>query len=78
MCSVNEQVRTDRGSLAYSSAYHAEKIAVGIFQDHEVTVGSISPRVARGPQRQESLHLALAVVRVEIQVQPTALARAFF
>ena len=57
---------------------HAEEVAVGVLQDDEVLARPISPRIAGRPEPDQSLHLCFAIVCIEVEVQPPALACAPF
>src|SRR5918995_4977742 len=53
---------------------HAEAVAVGIFQRDKVVIRAIFLRVPGRPDLDQPLHLALLVVRVEVQVHPAGFA----
>src|SRR5918995_4745228 len=50
--------------------HDAEAVAVGIFQYDEIFIRAVSARIAGRPELDQSPHLALLVVCVEIQVHP--------
>src|SRR5215472_4155509 len=57
---------------------NAEQVAVRILQHHEIVVRPIPPRVSSCPQTNQPLHLGIAIVGVEIQVQPASFSGASF
>jgi hypothetical protein len=53
---------------------HAEAVAVGVFQHHEVVVRAVLLGVPSRPDPEQPLDFALPVARVEVQVHPAGLA----
>ena len=51
---------------------HTEEHAAGVLQDDEITVRAIAPRVPTSAELHQPRHFAILIVRIEIQMQPTA------
>src|SRR5829696_7430756 len=72
------RTRVNRARLpSLGGLYDAEAVAVGIFQHDKVVIQAIFLRVPGRPDPDQSLHLALLVVRVEVQVHPASLPDVF-
>src|SRR5215211_2552167 len=67
--SLRSRVNRDR-LIPLRGLNDAEAVAVGIFQHDKVGIRAIFLRVAGRPDSHQPLHLALLVVRVEVQVHP--------
>ena len=54
---------------------HTEEISVGVFEDHIIRVRRVPPWMAGCTERDQAVHFAQLIGRVQIQVKPTSPSR---